>query len=1568
MPWLSSWLPTLWTCFVAFAYVGMVYSADVRQYKRLVGKLCQPPGVNTLTAQIDGIVYCPYISPGGTFAPKQSNFILPISPYLPLQKTQNCKLDFTCPENTNAILSSDGAFFRCTCAENFGRINGTCQACTSTQFSPVYSDHCFVCPQHTSLARLDPSRDEFNRNIYDVEYCMPDTGFKLVSAIQNIGALLQENLQAQLYTAEPCVLCQKQTVCDTRLMRGTSVPAINPTPCLPGSYRPRAGSVECVTCPRPFYCTGSATFSACPTNEHTLKDGASDMGQCVCRDAGVFRSKTTKACQKIVTSLEYSPLCTSYDEHIRRWCEGKYPCGANMKCAQGVLSYCSPGMFLDPATAACKLCPRGYYCFSGKIRACPPGSTTVATMSPDASYCHCYGTYTHETNAHLESGFSCQIAGPGIHSTKQILVKSSQSLSNSSQHYSMMFHMKKYSTAIMSSDSGVLSINAETRELSCYFMSDAATLSSNTSLAVQSIRYTMVTNVYPLMNSEIVSATLRRVSSETSTGFQTTISLQLMILNRFDGIVYCGSIQGVISLVGSFVLMGESWELKYHFHEVASFNIHSVPAMHMLIAIHQTSSVLGSTEIYYNLIVMREENGPPSIASIGLPNGTYNLSHIQMTLDANYTRASFGTKDVFHTIVGLDPWIVVSHDLFPSGNMMTTANPYTVPALHGLRLSTGVEIDIFDAFSAHVMFFTHPLTKRFGILTAQYEPCGLHQSTHYAVGFSCECDPGYTKHPHSNTCIQCDTTKETCCRTPQECASKQFQCVSGYFVSVSGECQLCPENTFCHGGRKFHCPENSFNPWSGSFHISSCKCNDGYFLRSSECKPCPSLLFCHSNQVFECPANMQTTIPTATKLNDCQCSPGFFVYLAKTGCEPVSRGQYWIAGTTAVPVPSVQSCSPRMTTAFTHSIGQASCRCMPGYKADTATGVCVQCVGLHEACYFDSRVVICPALSYQRPSRLHDQCVCENGYYDKMGHTQGQKISCTGCPSGYYCSSNDAAGIVKCPPKMTSPARSPSLVFCECQTKEQVLTYNRETNSSECQCDRRFYSDNTRCTYCPPHMHVLPQNSSQVQRYGVQTCSCISGYMMVATGCVLCPAGFVCDNRVEQSRESCPLGTFSPIPGLQTIQQCLSCGMKRSELTTEYAKVVWTNPRTSHESCLGGFIAIRSLVQVNVVASVFKFTVASDVLKVSNIQAMVSTLLDTDAYDIAYEYNNQLQFTVTMHPTFVNACMSVLVQYPGIWSKIVLASQQHAMTYVYVAHGIFCSIFSAAAQQLYASNMRGSFCFTPFHPSKFAAYPSTQTIVAEFMQKKRNLFPGATILIPGSPMVNNIYTSNEVVQIHNFFNAILPSHEANRIVILPVQGSTLAVFADGANSTLSSISSPVLRNSFRQMQSVSTGSMYFQLAECAPAVYALLGACTAAVHDTSSAMCKYCEPDVSFFSLSDHQCKVCTLPGEGQCSACCQNKDVSCIAPTKPLSAAELCGNIIHDFSEECDESDLNSPLRACCTNCQLDQGFYSDPPCTTRCGDFVVAIGIEECDSPGDFTCDMFQCKNVTRNPKNEL
>jgi len=36
------------------------------------------------------------------------------------------------------------------------------------------------------------------------------------------------------------------------------------------------------------------------------------------------------------------------------------------------------------------------------------------------------------------------------------------------------------------------------------------------------------------------------------------------------------------------------------------------------------------------------------------------------------------------------------------------------------------------------------------------------------------------------------------------------------------------------------------------------------------------------------------------------------------------------------------------------------------------------------------------------------------------------------------------------------------------------------------------------------------------------------------------------------------------------------------------------------------------------------------------------------------------------------------------------------------------------------------------------------------------------------------------------------------------------------------------------------------------------------------------------------------------------------------------------------------------------------DPPCSTRCGDFQVAENIEECDSPGDFSCNMYTCRKI--------
>ena len=104
------------------------------------------------------------------------------------------------------------------------------------------------------------------------------------------------------------------------------------------------------------------------------------------------------------------------------------------------------------------------------------------------------------------------------------------------------------------------------------------------------------------------------------------------------------------------------------------------------------------------------------------------------------------------------------------------------------------------------------------------------------------------------------------------------------------------------------------------------------------------------------------------------------------------------------------------------------------------------------------------------------------------------------------------------------------------------------------------------------------------------------------------------------------------------------------------------------------------------------------------------------------------------------------------------------------------------------------------------------------------------------------------------------------------------------------------------------------------------------------------------------------------CISSCENWNTQCPDESMLNTGRQLCGNGIHEFSEEWDTSDLASPLHKCCINCKLQTGFYTDPPCSTRCGDFLVANNVEECDSPGDFSCNMYTCKNQNFRQNVEL
>jgi len=134
----------------------------------------------------------------------------------------------------------------------------------------------------------------------------------------------------------------------------------------------------------------------------------------------------------------------------------------------------------------------------------------------------------------------------------------------------------------------------------------------------------------------------------------------------------------------------------------------------------------------------------------------------------------------------------------------------------------------------------------------------------------------------------------------------------------------------------------------------------------------------------------------------------------------------------------------------------------------------------------------------------------------------------------------------------------------------------------------------------------------------------------------------------------------------------------------------------------------------------------------------------------------------------------------------------------------------------------------------------------------------------------------------------------------------------------------------------------------------------------SPLICRYCKPGVEFHNIHTQRCQMCTPESRLKCPtgikyvACTADRDAHCpsVTLTVPLS---LCNNKFVDFGEQCDASATHTETAACCTDstCMLMQGYYVDPPCSTICGDGMLA-GAEECDDMTDLQCDMTTCTTI--------
>jgi len=1450
------------------------------EYFRIVQKKCL--GAELLV--LDGTEYCKTIRTGPGEQLQRSEALVVSFPYVVRAETNDCQLNYTCGQNEEAIVDSTDGFFRCMCKENFYKLENTCQQCTPGKFSPIFSNRLFECPPHSS----------HSNQVNDLQYCKADSGYEIIENFKDLSDLMTANSRVDMYSVALCNNCYKKTICDTTLLTTQYDQSVS-LPCEPGYFQ-NTDSAECLACLLDFFCLGDGVMQTCGPNARTLQTMSPSEASCICADVGVVRDPVERTCKVIAGTTEYSPACFSNSRSELRWCEKAHACPAHNMCVDGIRSQCGSGKYLESESGVCKVCPRGYYCQNGLMQKCPHGAITLGHSAQNVSFCHCLSQYVYHKDSSLAQGFFCQMRM--TQNQKHIAVVAVHELVQF-DYQDIVYHITQTSTESPSLAAAMILIQTSKLEMTLYFINNEA---------VVRLKHQIVQNEFPFENSEVVSATFGNTRQEH--GYEMVLSM--LLINKFDGLVFSGTISGFLEFSGVFRVDVESWTLQYDFSDTIRYDILGAEGMHTLFAV-QTQDATS-----YRALCVNEYDGLLQTHTVLKQSNMNGDSKFSAYLDSNYTIATFVQPDGF--AISLD---TVSCEL----------TLHVIPeSLKTLRLTirTDVQVDIFDAFRREYMMFVNYVKYELGVLQVGYGDCKHNEYSDMSTGFACVCLANYQRKINTPLCVLCDPLG--CCRDSIDCAMKKNACRSGFRLSANGECILCDHTAFCVGSEEFKCGKNSATLNRGSYQASDCICTQGLFQGTNGCEPCPAHFFCRDNIILQCPVHMQTTQSGARHESDCSCIPGYFMYTNGGQCEKVTHGSYWSLDA-ATQRGTVRECPVNTTTFHSQSIGETSCRCAPGFKKNIT---CVECVGLNEACFFDSVVVLCDTDRKLTHSAKHDNCVCSSGYYKTHARAQ-----CEICPPGYYCTSTAISQISKCPSKMTSLAGATSIVFCFCRNQEQLPYYNQERGQTECRCNPKFYSVNSRCIQCPANMIVPPLSTDVVLFEGISTCVCMHGYMFRNGECVLCTAGYFCS---QGKVSACPHGRFSPVPGLGSADQCLICGNKN----------VTTMPdRTSVFTCLGDFVAFKSNVNVNLHKSVYIFSVNTDAIKTDDIIKRALVVFGLQRFDITHTYiRSKITYTITMQPEFITNTMSVLLKNPRIWANVVDSSKQDPMSYIYISHRIFCLFFSVVFHDMYSSDFGVSMCYLPFHVSKLSMTPAVSQISTEFMHNKKNLFTTYRIGMPPVLMFN------ELSAIYNTLNYIFDVQTANPLIVVPLSGNSLAVFKDDGPFDLKNIPKKEFET-LLQTHILTERRLTMVLGDCQPAVESLFGTCVFALPSVTNIVCSYCEPDISYFNHERGECVPCSRANSTKCTACCGTSDTQCPDEDTPQSLQQLCGNAIQDFSEECDSSDVNSPLRTCCTNCKLNVGYYEDPPCSTRCGDFQIAQDVEECDAPGDFMCDMYTCRN---------
>ncbi|XP_075695382.1 uncharacterized protein LOC142661742 isoform X5 [Rhinoderma darwinii] len=414
-------------------------------------------------------------------------------------------------------------------------------------------------------------------------------------------------------------------------------------------------------------------------------------------------------------------------------------------------------------------------------------------------------------------------------------------------------------------------------------------------------------------------------------------------------------------------------------------------------------------------------------------------------------------------------------------------------------------------------------------------------------------------------------------------------CTEGFFClnsTTSLEGKACPPGFYCPAGTfspgQFPCPRGTYNPQRGSQLLRDCfpcdpghycdtpgqtrvsgLCSEGYFCTHSvkTSTPnqgilgdvCPTGYYCPAGTVIPhpCPAGLYSNTSANVGPEACvRCEPGYFCdrpgLAAPNG--PCDAG-YYCTGASVSPHPSkvTSSGGPCPTGHFCPQGSQTPQVCPAGtFSQYLGQASCSECPeGLY--CPVQStNTTICPE-GYYCPKRttFAEQYPCPQGTFSR---TQGATDigTCLPCPSGMFCSK---LGLGR-PEGFCAPGW-----FCPVGSISDKPVYPLEIPGTTISSNLSRYS-----RMCPPGT-FCPQGSSYAipctpgkycasPELDSESGSCDPGFYCSSRSTLpnprdgeigdICPPGHFCIAG-SPSPSPCPPGTFLPVSGAQSFQDCLLC-------------------------------------------------------------------------------------------------------------------------------------------------------------------------------------------------------------------------------------------------------------------------------------------------------------------------------------------------------------------------------------------------------------------------------------------